>query len=793
MKINVFWTRLVLVVGSIFPFAIAHADPVVEVPGSLPTLLSQIPDRTLMTEGWTIDLATHFGLPAVSGPVYQISTSLGKFNIEMLDDDAPLTVANFLTYVNEGSYSPTLVHRSMPGFVIQTGGYTVGFPPEKIPSHSPVVNEPGVSNTRGTLAMAKVGGIVNSATNQWFVNLADNSGGSPSLDTQNGGFTVFARVLGTGMTVPDAIAEVPIFDVSDSDSAFGDLPLKGMLPGQVYVLRKNFVVVNWVKPASILPSASSPLSVIRFRVFNPPAAKARVALANDQLRVFGVKAEATIRIVATDTNGNEVETQFTVAPPRLAGAVAEGANLDLTSIGWGGTVVRVLGVPPGMSFNPDTQHLEGFPRAARDFLVRALVEAGDGSKRWEYFRIAIDALPDWISGNFDLVMERSSDVGNDLGGSLFLRASPNGLASGRLSLAGMNLPFRGQVEKVSDTEATLSVEIPARGRLTENLTVEITLAPDGSASGRVVGAGGEAALAGWKRVWHPRLQPLDGERLGQINLLLDLTPASFADGDPDVPQGTGWVMVRTTPAGRANFVAKLADGSRATGGVFLGPDGEFNFWRGLYRNGGSVVLQGAIDELGAATGTGSWNRPPAPNPAARLYPAGFGNEVDGPVPLELDGGKWIRPGAGETILGIPYDSNSTFANAMLTMLGGGVEDSATDVIDTPLIIDSSNRVTLPEGQANDGKIVVQINRSNGLVNIRALLQDDDPSRPGVVLRRPVVQQLLLAPHLDADRLGGGCFLLRQPPDPNAEPPITNATSPILSGKSMLTTFILEAM
>lgn len=773
-------------VSTLLPLSTSRADdPEIEVPGSLPTLLGPIPDGTVMSEGWIIDLALHFGLPGVSGPVYRVSTSLGNFNIEMLVSDAPFTVANFLSYVEEGSFSPTLIHRSRPGFVIQTGGYTVDLTPEEIPSRPPVINEPGVSNTRGTLAMAKKGGLPNSATNQWFVNLADNSGGAPALDIQNGGFTVFARVLGTGMTVADAIAALPVYNATPINSSFGDLPLRGMLPGQNYVLRRNYVAVNSVRPASILPSDSTPLSVIRFRVFAPPPGKARVVLANDQLQISRVKAEATIRLVATDTHGNEVETQFTVNPPQLAGAVAEATNLDLTSVGWSASVIRVLGVPAGMTFNADTQELEGFPRQSGNFLLRALVEDGDGGRRWEYFRMAVDALPDWVSGNFDLLMARNPDLGNGLGGSLFLRAAPNGLASGQLTMAGLTLPFRGQVEKTSDTEASLTVNFPASARLTEDLSLEVTLAPDGSATGRVVGTGGEAALSGWKRTWHQISQPLDGERLGQINLLLDLASGSFAEGDPAIPQGTGWAMMRINRAGRAQVVAKLADGSRTSAGLFLGPGGEFKLWRALHRNSGSVILEGTLDALGHATGTGSWNRPAAPNPAARLYPAGFGNDANGPLPLELAGGKWNPPAPGETIFGLPHDTSAPEANAELIWESGGIENSATTLSPTRLIINEFNRASIPAGDGNDARVVVRINRNNGMVIVRALLQDDNPYRPGSPLRRPVIQQLLLAPNLSDARLGGGCFPLRQLPDPDANPPTTNATSPILSGKATL--------
>ncbi|MCB1088459.1 MAG: hypothetical protein KDM63_15585, partial [Verrucomicrobiae bacterium] len=73
-------------------------DPVIEVPGSLPTLIAPIPELQATWEGGALDLANYFGLPGVTGPIYQVETSLGSFNIEMLANDAPNTVANFTAY-----------------------------------------------------------------------------------------------------------------------------------------------------------------------------------------------------------------------------------------------------------------------------------------------------------------------------------------------------------------------------------------------------------------------------------------------------------------------------------------------------------------------------------------------------------------------------------------------------------------------------------------------------------------------------------------------------------------------
>ena len=157
-----------------------------------------------------------------------IQTPQGDIELELLTGDAPNTVANFLRYIDSGKYTNSFVHRSIPGFVIQGGGFTFdGVLPIPIVPFETVDNEFKVSNTRGTVAMAKLGGQPDSATGQWFINLADNSG---PLDSDNGGYTVFARVIGDGMAVADAISQLEVIDASDGTGPYDDLPVINFVP-----------------------------------------------------------------------------------------------------------------------------------------------------------------------------------------------------------------------------------------------------------------------------------------------------------------------------------------------------------------------------------------------------------------------------------------------------------------------------------------------------------------------------------------------------------------------------------
>ena len=134
----------------------------------------------------------------------QVKTSKGSFTVQLFDKQAPISVANFLKYVDEGFFDGTIFHRVIPQFMIQGGGMKTDMSQKK--GFAPIKNEAtnGLKNKRGTLAMARTNDI-DSATSQFFINLVDND----FLDHRPGnyGYAVFGRV-DSGMEVVDTIAAV---------------------------------------------------------------------------------------------------------------------------------------------------------------------------------------------------------------------------------------------------------------------------------------------------------------------------------------------------------------------------------------------------------------------------------------------------------------------------------------------------------------------------------------------------------------------------------------------------------
>lgn len=146
---------------------------------------------------------------AAQATIVEFKTSQGVIQVNLFDKTTPKTVTNFLQYIDEQHYTNSVVHRVAEGFVVQGGGFTFegAWPLTRLETNSPVINEPIYSNVKGTIAMAKLGDSANSATDQWFFNLANNAS---NLDVQNSGFTVFGQVIGDGMTVIEKIAQLKL-------------------------------------------------------------------------------------------------------------------------------------------------------------------------------------------------------------------------------------------------------------------------------------------------------------------------------------------------------------------------------------------------------------------------------------------------------------------------------------------------------------------------------------------------------------------------------------------------------
>lgn len=282
-----------------------------------------------------INLNSSFDNENFTGTLVRFTTPLGNLDFEMFDAQKPLSVTNFLGYVNRGDYNSTFVHRSAnitgnangPKHVIQGGGFKFpGFGQITNANTPTVPNEFStngvISNVRGTVAYAK-SNDPNSATSQWFINLTNDPTAVNFLDnpSSSGGFTVFAHLINNTLTTADAIAALPTFAFA---SPFGEIPLRNYTQSNFPTTPAANNVVS-VDNATVIPEISyQVISNSNPTLVTPTVTNGSLSLAY----ATGQAGSSTITVRATDVTGATVDDTFDVN-------VAGGSNLDVT-IGTGG-------------------------------------------------------------------------------------------------------------------------------------------------------------------------------------------------------------------------------------------------------------------------------------------------------------------------------------------------------------------------------------------------------------------------------------------------------------------------
>ena len=294
----------------------AASTPVVAAPSfSLPT-------QDIGVEGF-LDIRQLFSDPARPKGAW-FDTSQGSFIVALFDSATPKTVANFLGYANRGDYNVTYVHRVAANFVVQGGGAgpasATATPTQwrAVPKQAAVANEPGISNTRGTIAMAKLGNNPDSATNEWFLSLGLNGNNNPAiLDRQNGGFTAFGRVVGTaGQGVVDSFNNLQRANYGPlitgvSNMSLSEVPVNDLVapttPGA-----NSLVYVYSI-------SECPPVAISLVSNSNPSVLNASVSGMALYLKSLGPVGTANLTLRATNLDGNTVDFVMPITIDDVAG------------------------------------------------------------------------------------------------------------------------------------------------------------------------------------------------------------------------------------------------------------------------------------------------------------------------------------------------------------------------------------------------------------------------------------------------------------------------------------------
>ena len=299
-----------LIGGLLSPALKAAPNPT---PTPKPSLIKTIPAAVIATNntnGLIIDLTKCFKAPPAPDDVVRVTTTYGGFNVQLFPSNAPITVSNFLSYVNDGAYENTLIHRvpTSPAHIIETGAYTLDSYLSPIAVWAPITNEASLSNTTGTVATLPRGGPDN-ATSEWIINLTNNTALDPANTTN--ACTVFGQILGDGIQVANQIAATPAWPLASYETnpifaPFTSIPLRGITyfyAGYPLSLA-NFLSITHVMTLPYFAFSSDPSA------FSTEIQGTNLVV---KFQSYGT-SNVTITAYAADTNGNFVKSAFAVAP-----------------------------------------------------------------------------------------------------------------------------------------------------------------------------------------------------------------------------------------------------------------------------------------------------------------------------------------------------------------------------------------------------------------------------------------------------------------------------------------------
>ncbi|MFZ4764534.1 MAG: putative Ig domain-containing protein, partial [Roseimicrobium sp.] len=294
-----------------------------------------------------------------------------------------------------------------PGFVVQGGGFKVASAPNNFSVTTTTAspqNEPGISNIRGTVAMAKTAGNPNSATNQFFVNLGNNNSSDPeSLDNQNGGFTVFARVATPGLVVADAIAALPRGNYSvklgTTATTLSDFPMdEASAPSTIDVTK--VVKVN----------SATPVGVLSYSVSQTNSSVVSASISGNSLAITALAGgQSTVTVQATDLDGNVTSQSFTVTVNQTAGfangpatnsaLVGTAYAFSYSATGYPAPTYQVTAgaLPVGLLLGSDGA-ISGTPTTPGVFSGTVTASNGIGTPVTQDFSITVNQVPTFLSG-----------------------------------------------------------------------------------------------------------------------------------------------------------------------------------------------------------------------------------------------------------------------------------------------------------------------------------------------------------------------------------------------------------
>lgn len=684
-------------------------------------------------------LATAQASPPQSNSVvrFRIShgdTLVGNIDIELYDADKPVTVSNFLAYVQSRKYDNSILHRCVSGFVLQGGGWTIPSPEflgpfqtvSRISKFPAITNESSVGqnyhNIARTIAMARVGTNLNSAQSEWFFNLVNNA---PNLDTNSGGYVVFGRAT-NGVEVLDyfnSLSNANILNMTSAvhratcspvhispddvfDYPFTELPVFGLpfsCPRYADLFSVQAIMLSG-------PDVLPPKLTIK-------TPKKFATLTNDNITLTGTASDnftlASVRVsvgdisVSTTNNLSSWSLTLTNLPPGTNVALVEAVDttgnrtqlthtffrsvrvpFTLTQLGQGkvtgptNTAMLEVGRGYSLTAKPARGYLFGgwsgsnnSPGTTLKFLMQS---------NWNLTATFVTNLFPYVKGTYNGLFHDTNMVEQISSGFFTLNVADFGSYSGKLLLNGKSHTLKGTLWV--DGTGTNNVARPGTNTLRVIMALDLTNGTD-----RITGLVSEETSS--NTVWSVDLVAdravFGGTNLAPLTGKYTMIIPSDTNSSSG-PFGDSYGTVSVSSKGGVSFSGALADGTKVTQKTGLSKIGQWPLYVPLYKGKGALVSWVTFDTNAPMTdfsGTLNWFKQPQ---SVKYFPAGFTNELD------IAGSLFTKPASTNWVINL--------TNAVVAFTNGNLSADFTNTIAIDakgkVINESTNKLTLSASKSS---------------------------------------------------------------------------------------------
>jgi cyclophilin family peptidyl-prolyl cis-trans isomerase len=659
---------------------------------------------------------------------------VGNLDIELYDAEKPVTVSNFLAYVQSGKYNDSILHRCDPGFILQGGGWTIPSPEflgpfqsmKQVSPFPAITNEFLVgqryNNTARTIAMARDGANLNSARSEWFFNLGNNS---PNLDTNSGGYVVFGRAT-NGLEVLDyfnSLSDSNIINMTNASYQAVCNPIfnttaeaAGYFFTELPVFSKPFACPRYFDLFTVEAIMLSGPDVLppKVAVKTP---KKFATLTNENITLTGTASDnfslAMVQVtvgdisVSTTNNFNPWSLTLTNLPPGTNVALVEAIDTAghrtqiqhtffrsvrvpfmLQTVGLGklsgptNTALLEVGRGYALTARPARGYLFGgwsgsnsFDKATLKFIMQS---------NWNLTATFVTNLFPWVKGAYNGLFHDTNLVEQFSSGFFTLTVGSAGGYSGKLLLNGKSHSLKGTLWV--DGTGTNTVARPGTNALRVIMALDLTNDTD-----QITGLVSEETSS--NSVWSVDLVA-DRAVFGGTNLTplvgkyTMILPADT--NSTNGPFGDGYGAVSVSSKGGVSFSGALSDGTKVSQKTSLSKIGQWPFYIPLYRGKGALVSWLTFDTNAVMTdfsGILNWFKQ---TQTAKYFPGGFTNET------VIAGSRFTKPGPTNWVINL--------TNAVVAFTNGNLSADFTNTITVDakgkMINESTNKLSLSASKSS---------------------------------------------------------------------------------------------